>query len=73
MRRVADVGNFYNAIDDTAVSEFLKTYGVRYIVVGQLERAAYTPEGIDKFERLNGSYWRDVYHDGATTIYEVIQ
>ncbi|HUE99124.1 MAG TPA: DUF2298 domain-containing protein [Anaerolineales bacterium] len=71
--RVADVGNFYNAIDAEFTNEFLKRYDVRYIVVGQLERAAYTPEGIVKFEQFDGRYWQGVYRDGNTVIYEVIK
>jgi len=70
--RVAEVGNFYNAVDEEVTGEFLEKYDVRYIIVGQLERAAYSPEGIAKFERLNGRYWQEVYHDGNTAIYEVI-
>jgi uncharacterized membrane protein len=66
------VGNFYNAADDASAEEFLQKYDVRYIVVGQLERAAYAPEGIAKFERLNGRTWQEVYRDGSTVIYEVI-
>ena len=71
--RVAEVGNFYNSIDIEYAREFLKKYDVRYIIVGQLEHAAYTPEGIAKFEQFNEKYWRKVYHDGNTAIYEVIQ
>jgi YYY domain-containing protein len=71
--RVAEVGNFYNAVDPESANEFLEKYDVRYIVVGQLERAAYPPEGIAKFERFNGRYWQEVYHDGNTAIYEVIK
>jgi uncharacterized membrane protein len=70
--RVVEVGNFYNAADDASAEEFLQKYDVRYIVVGQLERAAYAPEGIAKFERLNGRTWQEVYRDGSTVIYEVI-
>jgi uncharacterized membrane protein len=70
--RVADVGNFYNVVDDAATNAFLEKYDVRYIVVGQLERAAYSPEGIAKFERLNDKYWHEVYRDGSTAIYEVL-
>jgi YYY domain-containing protein len=70
--RVAEVGNFYNALDEQSMNEFLKKYDVRYIVVGQLEYAAYSPEGIAKFERFNGKYWQEVYHDGNTVIYEVL-
>jgi uncharacterized membrane protein len=71
--RVVEVGDFYNAVDDEIARQFLEKYDVRYIVVGQLERAAYTPEGIAKFERLNGRYWQEVYRDGNTAVYEVIE
>jgi YYY domain-containing protein len=70
--RVAAVGNFYNSIDIEFMRTFLKTYDVQYIIVGQLERAAYTPEGIAKFDQYEGQYWREVYRDGATVIYEVL-
>ena len=52
--------------------DFLKKYEVEYIVLGQLEQAAYTPEGIAKFERWDGSLWKEVYREGQTTIYEVM-
>jgi YYY domain-containing protein len=71
--RVVDVGNFYNAVDAEFMNDFLKTYDVSYIIVGQLERAAYTPEGIAKFEQFDGTYWQEVYRDGSTAIYEVIE
>ena len=71
--RVADVGNFYNNVDVQVARQFLEEYDVRYIIVGQLERAAYTPEGIAKFEQFDGQYWREVYRDGNTVIYEVMQ
>ena len=70
--RVAAIGNFYNNLDSGFTREFLKTYNVSYIVVGQLERAAYTPEGLAKFKAFDGKYWRSVYQDGSTVIYEVI-
>ena len=69
---MADVGNFYNAVDDESTTAFIEKYDVSYIVVGQLEQAAYSPEGIAKFERLNGRTWQEVYRDGNTVIYEVI-
>ncbi|RIK31579.1 MAG: hypothetical protein DCC56_05190 [Anaerolineae bacterium] len=70
--RVAQVGEFYNSIDPESIQNFLKTYDVKYIIVGQLERAAYAPEGIAKFDQYEGQYWREVYRDGATVIYEVL-
>ncbi|HSL31974.1 MAG TPA: DUF2298 domain-containing protein [Anaerolineales bacterium] len=71
--RVAEVGNFYNSVDPQSARQFLDTYDVRYIVVGQLERAAYTPEGLEKFELFEGELWQEVYRDGNTAIYEVLQ
>ena len=70
--RVDAVGNFYNAVDIEFTRTFLKTHDVRYIIVGQLERASYTPEGLAKFEQYDGTYWRAVYRDGSTVIYEVL-
>ncbi|HET9910419.1 MAG TPA: DUF2298 domain-containing protein [Anaerolineales bacterium] len=71
--RVADVGNFYTSTNVQIAREFLEEYDVRYIIVGQLERAAYAPESLAKFEQFKGQYWREVYRDGNTVIYEVVQ
>jgi uncharacterized membrane protein len=76
--RVADVSTFYTTTDLAYTLEFLKKYDVKYIIVGQLERAAYQrtdllmPDGIAKFEQYEGQYWRSVYSDGSTVIYEVL-
>jgi len=70
--RVDQVGEFYNNLDIESTRKFLKMYGVKYIIVGQLEHAEYTSEGIAKFEQYNGTYWRSVYRDGETVIYEVM-
>lgn len=73
--RVAEVGNFYSTVDVESARDFLKQHNVRYIIVGQLERAEYKSEdlvnGLSKFEEYNGTYWNAVYHDGSTVIYEV--
>jgi uncharacterized membrane protein len=77
--RVADVGTFYATTDIQAARDFLKEYDVKYIVVGQLERAEYQrtdlpmPDGIAKFAEYDGQYWQTVYSDENTVIYEVIQ
>jgi len=70
--RVASVGDFYNSVDAEFTRNYLKTYNIKYIIVGQLERAEYTPEGIAKFEQYDGVYWKSVYRDGNTMIYEVL-
>jgi hypothetical protein len=51
---------------------------VKYIIVGQLERNIYLPvdglpDGFAKFEQFDGTYWREVYRDAHTVIYEVIE
>jgi uncharacterized membrane protein len=75
--RVDEVGMFYNTGDGLLAREFLQKYDVKYIIVGQLERNVYPPldglaDGLAKFEQFDGKYWREVYHDMDTTIYEVI-
>ncbi len=69
--RVNGVADFYNTFDPQQAETFLQTYDVKYIVVGQLERAMYDPAGIAKFERLNGNLWHEVYREGDTVIYQV--
>lgn len=71
-RRVDEVNQFYETTDTTWAEDFLRRYGVSYIIVGQLERAKYGDEGIAKFEQYNGSLWDEVYREGSTVIYRVI-
>jgi uncharacterized membrane protein len=75
--RVSEIGMFYTSPDIDVTLAFLKKYQVKYIVVGQLERNVYpgiNPEvdGLAKFEQYEGKYWKAVYHDEDTTIYEVM-
>jgi len=70
-QRVDQVVQFYNNLDQDQVREFLRQFAVKYIVVGQLERAAYSKEGIAKFDSWNGDLWDEVYRDGETVIYQV--
>ncbi len=69
--RVNDIGNFYNTANREQAEKFLRQYQVKYIVVGQLERATYHEFGLAKFVYLNGDLWNEVYRDGETVIYEV--
>ncbi len=79
VQRGVEVNDFYNTTDRDAALAFLKKYDVRYIVVGQLEIGKYTPldptipNGLLKFDELNGVLWKEVYRQGETVIYEVIQ
>ncbi|MBI4731415.1 MAG: hypothetical protein HY781_04685 [Chloroflexi bacterium] len=83
IQRGVDVDNFYATTDINAAVDFLRKHDVRYIIVGQLERAKYAPgapggpvdeggpDGLLKFEQFDGIYWNEVYRDGETVIYEV--
>ena len=70
--RGQEAQGFYRTGDLTEAQAFLKKYDVRYIVVGQLERAAF-PEGLAKFDEQDGALWQAVYRDGETVIYQVLQ
>lgn len=70
--RGQEAQQFYNTLDVNEAKAFLKKYNVRYIVVGQLERAAF-PSGLSKFDEQDKVLWQNVYQDEETTIYQVLQ
>jgi uncharacterized membrane protein len=72
-RRLREIDAFYQGLDPALERQFLQKYDVRYIVVGQLEKATYTGPGLDKFPAFDGQYWKTVYQDRETTIYEVMR
>jgi uncharacterized membrane protein len=69
--RVSEIASFYQTLDEQEVDDFLQRYNVGYIIVGQLERAAYPGEGLEKFSGYSGKLWDIVYHEGETDIYRV--
>ena len=70
-KRINEVDNFYKTIDVETATQFLKNYGVRYIILGQLERNVYPGIGLRKFDEYEGIYWDEVYRDQDTVIYRV--
>jgi uncharacterized membrane protein len=72
-KRVTDIDQFYNTVDTDIAKQFINLYGVKYIVLGQLEGVTYPGPGLDKFPAFNGILWNEVYRDANTVIYEVIQ
>jgi uncharacterized membrane protein len=70
--RVDSVNLFYTTEDLSYVDEFIEKYDVSYIVVGQLERIFYPGFGLAKFDAFEGQLWTEVYRDGDTVIYEVL-
>lgn len=72
-QRADEIEEFYITTDISAVQDFLDKYGVEYIILGQLERAYYPGEGLEKFEALEGELWQAVYRQADTVIYQVIK
>lgn len=71
--RVNEIAAFYLTVDPAQTEDFIHKYNVRYIIVGQLEKAVYNGAGLTKFPQWDGKYWKQVYQQGDTSIYEVIQ
>lgn len=70
--RLNNVGQIYNTTDTTLTMSLLEAYDVRYIMVGELERAYYDPEGLEKFAYMaEMGYLSIVYDLDGTTIYRV--
>ncbi len=71
-RRTQDVAAIYNTPDPAQALRLLARYRVRYVVVGELERAYYDPTGLAKFEEMARQGLLEVaYRAGPVTIYRV--
>jgi uncharacterized membrane protein len=70
-QRQREVNRFYETPDVEAAWGTIHTYGVRYVVVGGLERAYYPTAGLAKFDRMVGNGLEAVYRDEGVTIYRV--
>jgi uncharacterized membrane protein len=70
-RRVFDLDNFYNTTDESAALRFLAAYDVRYVILGQLERYYYNPDGLAKLDAGLGGALEPVFQNQTLTIFEV--
>jgi len=70
--RVEDVKKFYETENIDEARGILNKYHVKYIVVGNLERALYPEPGLKKLSQYAGSLWESVYCSQETEIYKVI-
>ena len=74
---IEDVNNFYNTGDVQAAEQFLNQHQVQYIIVGDLERAYYVANGLNKFQDMvNQGLLKMVFGDNSantTTIFEVVE
>jgi uncharacterized membrane protein len=71
--RKRNVEALYRSIETQAALPVLQNYGVRYIVVGGLERAAYPASGLEKFkEMVKGGALEAAFVSGDDIIYRVV-
>jgi uncharacterized membrane protein len=61
----------FNSPSVAAIAPLLSRYHVRYVYVGDLERAYFTEVGIAKFGS-NPSVFRQVFDADGVTVYEVV-
>jgi len=74
VERVADVNFFYDTPFADDAQQVLDRYGVKYIVVGPLERAAYASQSLEKFDNMvNDGRLARVYQNEGVVIYEVLR
>jgi uncharacterized membrane protein len=50
--RAAAIAELYNTPDPRRAEALLRRYEVAYVVVGEVERAYYSPQGLAKFEEM---------------------
>jgi len=68
-----DVRDCYETADISYAQEILARYGVRYIYVGEYERAYYSPSGLAKFDHMVAQgLLRVAYDVQGVRIYEVV-
>ncbi len=71
--RVGNVTSLYNTTEMSTTLSLLRFYNVSYIIVGGLERAIYTGEGLAKFdEMVNERTLKIVYNENGTVVYQVL-
>ena len=70
--RARDIERIYTTTDLPRVQELLAGYGVKYVVVGDLERVFYPGEGLSKFDIMAGQgAAAKVFDNGHTAIYQL--
>ena len=71
-RRAMDVRSAYESTDIPTKIELLRKYGVSYVVLGDLEKLNYAPEGLVVFDDMAESgLLRKVYENEGTAIFRV--
>lgn len=72
-QRANDVILFYNTPDEDLAVDILEQYDVEYVIVGKLEEAYYSAEGLVKFDRMaEMNLLEEVYRNTGAVIYRVV-
>ncbi len=71
--RLIEIPVFYTTSDVQEALGILQKYNVSYIILGQEERDLYPGDGLLKFEQYDGVYWKKVFSEKDTVIYEVLR
>ena len=67
------IREMYSTPDTARAMELLRRYEVKYVVVGQLERAYYPAQGLQKFDSMaQGGLAKVAYQNEGTTIYQLL-
>jgi YYY domain-containing protein len=67
--RFTDINTIYSTNDPTQALALLRSYSVRYVYVGALERSTYGVLALSKFDHMTALHI--VYRAGGVSIYEV--
>ena len=71
-QRGQDVATIYNTLRQQTALDLLAEYGITYIVVGDLERIYYLPDGIAKFDAMARERMLELaYANEGTRIYQM--
>ncbi|HPZ07303.1 MAG TPA: DUF2298 domain-containing protein [Candidatus Eremiobacteraeota bacterium] len=70
-KRIENIQYMYSTPEPEMAYKILYLYEVDYLIVGPLEKIYSTPEGIAKFEGMNGIYWDLLYKNPEVQIYKI--
>jgi uncharacterized membrane protein len=71
-QRMSDVKTFYTTSDPVEAQQILKKYGVRYVILGQVEQLYYPGQGLSNIQAGLGGMLQEVFEYGQTQIYQVL-
>ncbi|MBI5876023.1 MAG: glycosyltransferase family 39 protein [Chloroflexi bacterium] len=71
-QRDGEAREFFNTVDTARAMDLIRMLHIRYVYIGQLERATYAPGGLDKFDAMVKAGVLDVaYRNPKVIIYRV--